>query len=167
MRRRDLFGRFAVIAAAVAVAPSVKAEAPPVIEPSLTFKPNLANGTYTLGDGSVHWAADGVAMGELRVMGTATFDGDIALTSSSPLTFEAMAADCAARGCRLKLHEPDDGWQLLTHYPDGLHTQANLEYLGGMSEVYARVDSWRRGLHGHANGCNGREYICALDWNPI
>lgn len=138
MNRRQWFRDLAVKAAAVtafcAVAPSVKAEA---IEASYGY-----------------WAMPDPPMPpEAYLDGPLTFappkPGDIKLVYGRimPRSFEAMAADCEARGCRLKIHEPDDGWLLLTHYPEGLHTQANLEYKGGIEMVLARVDAWRQLLH--------------------
>ena len=83
---------------------------------------------------SLHWGYDAIRLG--------------------PLTFEAMQADCAARGCLLDFKHAAGGLSthVLTHVQreaDEETRWAGFDYHGEGSEQWlARVDSWRRSLHG-------------------
>lgn len=133
MNRRTLLRRFLAIAAAVAIAPKMgTAEAAPVkpLQPIALRYDTSAELVYAIdrhGDFSMGPAID-------------------------TLTFEAMQADCAARGCELELqpervYEDGTRWMNIRHLPDGRITQANLTYVGGLGIVLARVDVWRCLLH--------------------
>jgi len=131
--RRGFLGRIAAIAAAVAVVPAVKADASPLTPDTL-----IANNESV--------AIPRPAHVEIRNRG----DGPRFRT----LTFDAMQADCAARGCSL------EGWLDLywdpiqyraVHAmaprldPDEPHALFSIDV--GTPGRLERLDAWRRGLH--------------------
>ncbi len=148
LRRRSFFGRLLAGAAAFVVAPVVgtrETEAAPVDKQNAGYfyDPMTKNvWPASAEDESV----SGYAL--LCDRGLATWDQVIA--ASAPLSFEAMAADCAARGCVLVQEDAD----MLRHdFADGHSAwSGSLSYYFSEPEPVgpvsiARVDAWRQRLH--------------------
>jgi len=162
MNRRALFARLAAVAAAVALAPAVKADA----ATGLTFGTRgvaasntltvVTSEAWTRGTVEPYRAAPGVyarepwsAQRRADVLNGKATGPRLPLT---PPTFGAMQADCEARGCRLvvqsaKTYEDGTRWQMLRHDPDGTWKHVHLTYAGGIDVVYESVAAWRTSLH--------------------
>jgi hypothetical protein len=153
--RRGFLGRVATIAAAVSLAPAAKVEAVPArpADRYVALMDEYKRGLVAREDVLAQFP-------ELRVLDEARWpteaekDADYARFMTAPLTFEAMQADCAARGCSL------EGWLDLywdpiqyraVHAmaprldPDEPHALFSIDH--GTPGRLERLDAWRRGLH--------------------
>lgn len=101
---------------------------------------HLRAGTFTVDEVTVWMQQSGATV----VVGA----GADQTTIVQPPTFEAMQADCAARGCRLEWWGQENGGPAFpTHYPQAVDASRIIVsgYHGPMFD--ADIDAWRRSLH--------------------
>lgn len=144
--RRGFLGRVVAIAAAGAVSPSAKADAAPpenlrIVRPAPEW-PDRSHAGHV-------GCPVGVRVQTHPEFMTVTYCNGVTVDKAydlPPLTFEAMVADCRARGCYLTQEGPTL-WRHLRIDPktfDG-------EVCHHEGSTYEGIDAWRRSLHDQAD----------------